>query len=47
MKIRSACAELLHADGQTGGRTNTTMKIAAFRSLGTCLKKGGGPAIEH
>ena len=48
MKIRSVCAELLHADGQTGGRTNMKMKIVAFRSLGMRLKKvGGGAAIEH
>ena len=46
MKIRSVCAELLHADGQTGGRTNMTMKLVAFRSFGTRLNKGGR-AIEH
>jgi len=33
MKIRSAGAELFHADGQTGGNRHTTKTTGAFRNF--------------
>jgi hypothetical protein len=33
MKIRPVGAELVHADGRTEGRTDTTKLLVAFRNL--------------
>ena len=40
MKLRPVEAELFHADKRTGGRTDMTKLIVAFRNSANAPKKG-------
>jgi hypothetical protein len=40
MKIVPVAAELLHADERTGGRSDITKLIVAFRNFANAPKKG-------